>query len=322
VRLDQLGEWGFIDRLRTFAGKESGAFSDDCAVIAAGDGCRMLVTTDALIGGVHFDAALMSWRDIGYRALAASLSDLASSGASGPVRYVVAFGAPGDFAVEDALELYAGMADLGGVTGAALVGGDTAQAALPFVSITAFAQVERPLLRGDARPGASVYVSGTLGEAAAGLARLRRGAPPEAAGRFLRPMPRLALGEALSRLGAGACADVSDGLYPELQAICKASGVGMVIDEEDLPLVPGVPTDEALRYAYGGGEDFELVFTAGSGFDVSAAAAAGGVSLRRIGEVTDPRGGLRVRRGGRLEPLVADGYQHFSGGEGQRTASR
>ncbi len=316
MRLDQLGEWGLIDRLRAFAAKEGCGFSDDCAVIEAGDGCRLLVTTDALIGGVHFDPVLMSWRDIGYRALAASLSDLASSGASGDLRYVVALGAPGDFAAEDVLEIYAGMAELGAATGAGLVGGDTVRSALVFISITAFAQVDRPLLRGGAGRGERVYVSGMLGEAAAGLGRLRRGEGPAAAQRFLRPMPRVALGKALADLGAGACVDVSDGLFPELQAICKASGVGMVIDEDALPLAPGVPTDEALRYAYGGGEDFELVFTAGSGFDIAAATAAGGVSLRQIGEVADQAQGLLVRRGGRLQPLVARGYQHFSGGEG------
>ncbi len=111
VRLDDLGEWGLIERLRRFAAPEGGGFADDCALIAAG-GARLLVTTDALVGGVHFDPAFMSWRDIGYRALAASLSDLAASGASAGARYVVALGAPGHLRAEEVEELYAGMAEL------------------------------------------------------------------------------------------------------------------------------------------------------------------------------------------------------------------
>ncbi|MDA8346895.1 MAG: thiamine-phosphate kinase [Thermaerobacter sp.] len=314
MRVDALGEWGLIERLRQYAAPEGMGFRDDCAVIQAGGGAQMLVTTDALVGGVHFDPALMSWRDIGYRSLAASISDLASSGACGEARYVVALGVPGQLRVEEIEEIYAGMADLGEQTGAGLIGGDTVESAVPFISITAFAPVERPLLRGAAEIGHQVYVSGTLGASAAGLQRLLRGEPPEQAQRFLRPLPRVALGAALARLGAGACDDVSDGLFPELQAIAKASGVGIRIDESALPLEPGVPRDEALRYAYDGGEDFELLFTAGPDFDL-AAAAKSGVRLCRIGEVTQAASGLEVRREGRLEPLVGRGYQHFSGGD-------
>ncbi len=313
MRLDELGEWGLIDRLKRFASPEGGGLRDDCAVVESAGG-RMLVTTDALVGGVHFDAAFMSWRDIGYRSLAASVSDLAASGAQGACRYVVALGAPGHLRVEEIEEIYAGMAELGRETGASLVGGDTVQSAVAFLSITAFAPVERPLLRAGAAQGEGVYASGTLGAAAAGLARLLRGEPPETAERFLRPLPRVALGAALARAGAGACADVSDGLYPELLAISSASNVGIIVDEAALPLVPDVPTDEALRYAYGGGEDFELVFTAGDAVDLASLATTG-VPMRRIGEVTGGEPGVRVRRGGRVEPLVARGYQHFGGGD-------
>lgn len=312
MRVDALGEWGLIERLRRYASPEAMGLSDDCAVLDAGPGAKMLVTTDALVFGVHFDPAFMSWRDIGYRSLAASLSDLASSGASGPARYVVALGAPGSLRVQEVEDLYAGMAELGRETGAGLIGGDTVEAAIPFVSITAFAPVERPLLRGGATSGEGVYVSGVLGAAKAGLERLLHGAPPGEAQRFLRPLPRVSLGAALARLGAGACDDVSDGLYPELAAIAGASSVGILIDEDALPVVPDVPREEALRYAYGGGEDFELVFTAGAGFDLPAAQAAAGTELRRIGEVTGAPG-LTVRRGGRVEPLQAEGYQHFRG---------
>lgn len=240
MRIDAIGERGLIARLRRFAGPAGLDFGDDCALLDLGP-LRLAVTTDALCEGVHFDPAVMRYRDIGFRALAASLSDLAATGAGEGARYVVALGLPGDFRVDDALEIYEGMAELGRETGAELVGGDTVASERVFLSITAFAAAPRPLLRSAARPGQALFVSGQLGAAAAGLAALRRGAGHEAAERFLRPRPRLLLGQALGRLGAGACADVSDGLAAELWAIAAASGVGLLVDEEALPLCAGVP---------------------------------------------------------------------------------
>ncbi len=314
MRLRDVGEGRFIEGLRQFAGSEGLGLLDDCALLQP-MGPKMLVSTDAMVAGVHFDPAFMSWRDIGFRALAGALSDLAASGADGPARYTVAAGLPADFSLEDAQELYLGMRECASACGAELAGGDTVFAPTPFVSLTVFAATSRPVTRSGACPGDVVYCSGTLGLAARGLELARQGGTGPAVDRFLRPLPRLELGRVLSLVGATACADVSDGLYPELKAIAEASSVGVEVDEGALPLVGDVPRSTALRYAYGGGEDYELVFT-GPGDLLERIARMGGDIPRctAIGLVQGRASGLRVRRGKTVEPLAASGYDHFGGG--------
>ena len=314
MRLRDVGEVRFIEGLRQFAGPDALGLLDDCALLQP-MGPKMLVSTDAMVAGVHFDPAFMSWRDIGFRALAGALSDLAASGAYGPSRYTVAAWLPADFSLQDARELYLGMRECASSCGAELAGGDTVFAPTLFVSLTVFAAASRPVTRSGASPGDVVYCSGTLGLAARGLELARQGGTGRAVDRFLRPLPRLELGRALSLVGATACADVSDGLYPELKAIAEASSVGIEVDEGALPVVDDVPRSTALRYAYGGGEDYELVFT-GPGDLLERIARMGGDMPRctAIGRVQSRARGLSVRRGGTVEPLAASGYDHFGGG--------
>lgn len=314
MRLSDVGEWGLIARLRPFAGAEALGFADDCALLQP-MGPQMLVSTDAMVAGVHFDPAFMAWRDIGWRALAGALSDLAASGASGDARYTVAIGMPEDFRVEDALAIYEGLSGCAESTGAALAGGDTVASRQVFIAVTVFASTRRALLRQGAGVGDRLYCSGVLGAGAFGLEQARRGAAGAALDRFLRPTPRLALGRALSEAGATACVDVSDGLYMELKAIADASGVGIEVDEAALPVVADVPRDRALRYAYGGGEDYELVFTGPDDLLERIAAVETGVSCTAIGRVREAAAGLAVRRQGRSETLAPSGYSHFGGGD-------
>lgn len=314
MRLRDVGEFGLIERLRAFAGPEGLGFADDCALTGPMEP-RMLVSSDAMVAGVHFDASFMAFRDIGFRALAGALSDLAASGASGAARYSVAIGLPEDFSLEDALEIYRGMGACAKACGAQLTGGDTVASPTVFLALTVFAAASRPLFRSGARPGERIYCSGTLGASARGLELAREGKDGPELARFLRPLPRLSLGRRLSELGAGACADVSDGLYPELKAIADASGVGIEVDEEALPVVGDIPRSLALRYAYGGGEDYELVFTGPD--DLLERIGDQGGELppcTAIGRVRERGAGLTVRRQEVIEPLAPSGYSHFSGG--------
>ena len=315
MRLRDIGEWALIERIREFAGAEGLGLFDDCAVLEPPPG-RLLVSTDAMVEGVHFDAALMSWHDVGYRALAGALSDLAASGGERPARYLVALGLPGEFLVEDAVAIYRGMHLCAERAGAQLAGGDTVEAPVAVLGLTVLAPVERPLLRSGAREGDLVFASGTLGRSARGLELLRAGGAGPEIEAFLHPLPRLALGSALAHLGATACADVSDGLYPELKAIAEASGVGIEVAEGDLPVCDKIPRSLALRYAYGGGEDYELVFTAPPDLaaDVLRLRAEHG-PIACIGVVRPRAQGLTVRRDGASEPLAASGYTHFARGE-------
>ena len=314
MRLRDVGEWGLIERLRAFAGSGGLDFTDDCAFLPP-MGPGMLVSSDVMVAGVHFDPSFMAWRDIGFRALAGALSDLAASGASDAARYTVSIGLPEEFELEDALEIYEGMRAVGKACDAQLAGGDTVASPTVFIAVSVFAATRRPLLRSNAQPGERLYCSGTLGAAARGLELARVGGQGPALERFLRPLPRMRLGRLLSDLGAGACVDVSDGLFPELKAMADASRVGIELDEDALPLVDDIPRSLALRYAYGGGEDYELVFSGpddllqrlpGRDADLPPCTA--------IGRIREHGAGLTVRRAGALEPMAPAGYSHFSGG--------
>lgn len=296
---------------------------DDAAVLSV-DG-RIAVTVDTLVEGVHFlpDAPPDS---IGHRALAVSLSDLAAMGARPRWATLALTLSDADAAwLESFARGFFGLADRHGVT---LVGGNLTRGPLAItVEATGdFPGGTSPLTRGGARSGDDVYVTGTLGDAAGGLERLsvrggssaegRREAGPDAAlvERYLRPTPRVDAGRALAGL-ATAAIDLSDGLASDLAHICDASGCGAEIDVEALPLsaalVAAFGTDEGLRLALSGGDDYELCFTAppDARARIADALAACGTPVRRIGRITD-RKGIDWRRGGQsISPQA--GYLHF-----------
>jgi len=203
---------------------------DDAAQI---DG--LVVTQDALVEGVHFRFDLIDWRELGYRAAAVNLSDLAASGAE-PIALVVSLAAP---SLDGAVELYEGIAE----AGVPVHGGDTTRAESVMLSITALGRSERVPGRSGARPGDLLVVTGPLGAAGAAFRE----------GRLARPPIRLAEGRRLARV-AHAMLDVSDGLGPDAGHIAERSGVRIVIDVGAVPLAPGASAAD-LEF----GEDYELL---------------------------------------------------------------
>jgi thiamine-monophosphate kinase len=252
---------------------------DDAAVLSrpAGEIC---VTVDAVVEGVHFRRPSSSLPDVGHKALAVNLSDVAAMGAR-PRWALVALGVPRGFSLREARALGAGCGVLARKTGTALVGGNVTRAPGLSVTVTVGGEIGRrgPLLRSGARPGDVVWLSGTLGDARLGLALLERGAGVQARrlqhrprlcrmaiDRQRRPSPRLELGAALPGI-ASACIDLSDGLVQDAGHLAAASGVALHLAGDALPCSAAVITAfpdpvERIRFAATGGEDYELLFTA------------------------------------------------------------
>lgn len=232
---------------------------DDCAVLPAQG--RSCVTTDALVEGVHFTRRTFSFEDIGHKALAVNLSDLAAMAAR-PTWFTVALGLPEDVSTADVVRLGKGMSALARVHGAKLVGGNVTRSPQLTLTLTVSGALERaPLLRSGAKPDDVLFVSGPLGDAAAGL---RRRAPKVLLRAQQRPAPHLAFAAAAQPL-VHAAIDVSDGLAQDLTHVCKASGVGADLFSERLPLSTSLlrfAGDDALELALRGGEDYVLLVAA------------------------------------------------------------
>jgi thiamine-monophosphate kinase len=232
MRLSELGELGLLAELERRG--LARAIENDAAQLADG----LVVTQDALVEGVHFRLDWISWRDLGFRAAAVNLSDLAASGAD-PDGLIVTLAAPPEAAVEDVLALYEGIAE----TGVPVLGGDTSRAERLVLSVTALGRSERVPGRGGARPGDLLVVTGPLGAAGAAFRE----------GRYVRPPLRLEEGRRLAR-HAHALLDVSDGLGRDAGHIAARSGVRCVIDLARVPLAPGATVADL-----GFGEDYELL---------------------------------------------------------------
>jgi thiamine-monophosphate kinase len=242
---------------------------DDACVLAGG----LVASTDMLVDGVHFDAACMPAADIGHRAAAASLSDMAAMGAE-PVCLLAAFGIPAGFTA--AVELAAGMAE----HGVALAGGDLSRSPVLVISVTALGRAERPVLRSGGRPGDLLVVTGTLGGQAAG-------------GYAGRVTPRLAEGRALAAV-ATAMLDLSDGIATDVRRLAAASGTGAVVELERLPRGLGATVEQAAT----GGEDYELLAAVPDGVPIPVDVTVVG-RLTGTGEVLllDGAGAARALRG-------------------------
>jgi thiamine-monophosphate kinase len=280
-------------------------------------GHRLVVTTDVLVEGLDFTAALSEPEDWGWKAVVANLSDLAAMAAE--ARWLVlALTVPDPTPVAMLERVYAGVGEACRAFGVALVGGDISAGPALSMAVTALGETERPVPRSGARPGDRLAVSGPLGAAAAGLALLQSGDPAAAGllGRFpglaaahRRPQPALAMGLALARAGATAMIDVSDGLAGDALHLAEASGVGIEVHDAAVPLAPGVAEAAALlgrdplELAIGGGEDFVLAAA------LPRAADLGGVL--DCGRFTaDSSTRVRVTRGGPV-PLAGLAWDHF-----------
>jgi thiamine-monophosphate kinase len=331
-----VGEFGLIDRLvaalppeaRASGGDVITAAGDDAAVLRVPPGEVQVVTTDAMIEGIHFRLDWIDWESLGHRSLAVNLSDIAAMGAL-PTVAVVTLGLRGDEAVADLETMYRGMGALARRHGAVVVGGDIVRVVGErLISVTAMGRARegRVLLRSGARPGDAIGITGTIGAAAAGLEILRD--PASFAGRatadrlvraHLRPEPRVDAGQLLVEAGATAAMDLSDGLAGDLPKIMAASGVSAEVAIDRLPVIAAVRAlfpDRWRELALRGGEDFELLFTiAPDRWEALAEAAeARNITVTRVGMVLEaaesPELWLIAPDGAR-ERLPLGAFDHF-----------
>lgn len=297
---------------------------DDACLLPQG---RYALSTDTLVEGVDFEREWAPPQALGYKAMAANLSDLAAMGAS-PCYFLMSLGLPAgcpDDYVEGLLE---GMKALSESEGVGLCGGDLSRSPGGlFVTLTvAGSQASPPLLRSGGRPGDALYVSAAIGGPAEALELFRAGErlqtfdaarPPEDEAalldRFYRPPSQTALGLFLAQgAAASACLDISDGLQRDLARLCEASGCGAEIRAEAVPMEPFLRAggEAALRRALRGGEEQVLLFSVppGKGTLLEGAPAR----LYRIGLLTDGHDRVLVWRDGRREELPAEGFDHFA----------
>ena len=298
---------------------------DDAAVWQPSRSNRSVVTSDALVEGVHFRLDTMGLEDAGWRAMASNLSDLAAMG-SRPILATVNLGIPPGTGNDDVFTLYRGMLAVASQHGCTIAGGDITRAPQWIVSITAVGEVRPSNVkgRGGARRGDVVAVTGPLGASRAGLhlADNVNVLPAELADQALaahrRPAPRVAEGQFLAASGhVHAMMDISDGLSTDLNRMCERSGCAAVVDE-----VPVAPSAQALArvrgedpqaYALAGGEDYELLVAVNArafGYLSSRFRKRFGRPLSAVGQLREGTG-LFTRKGGREEPLAPTGWDHL-----------
>ena len=310
---------------------------DDCAVLEPASGSLLLATTDLLIEDVHFRRRWAAPTDIGWKALAVNVSDIAAMGGR-PRWGLIALACPDAVTVEEAEGFYAGVQALATEHDVVIVGGDTC--ASPggwIVNVTLLGEAVRaPLLRSTARAGDVIAVTGSLGRSAAGLALLEANPAPagvpgdaraDVTAAHLRPRPRtregLWLGEAG---GVTAMIDLSDGLATDLGHLCEESAVGARVDLARIPVDGSVREvaralgRDAVRWATGGGEDYELLLTcAPDALDRLAGglARATGTALTAVGEMMPAADGIRYLDACGEAVSVGPGFEHFVTGRGR-----
>jgi thiamine-monophosphate kinase len=325
-----VSEFDLIEVIRARTAQSRGdvvlGIGDDAALLKPPAGQQLVACTDTLVSGVHFPQGTAP-QDIGWKSLAVNLSDLAAMAAT-PAWAMLALTLP--YADKRFVEAFAeGFAQVARAHAVSLIGGDTTQGPLSVtVSAFGFLPEGRALLRSGARVGDAVFVTGTLGDAAAALRLIQDAglgtrdpaneqARSELAARLNRPEPRIAAGLALRDV-ASACIDVSDGLLADLGHICEASGLGAIVEADALPLSSAMlalfEVDERRAFALSGGDDYELCFTASvdRADRIAADFARLGFGAARIGRiVAEP--GVRVRdANGKVVEPPRRGWQHFA----------
>jgi thiamine-monophosphate kinase len=324
-------ELELIAELRSVLGSDDPrvvrGLGDDAAVVR-GRG-YVVTSVDTMVEGVHFRTGELSGSEIGHRALAGALSDLAAMGAPAGEAYL-ALGLPAGTELEGARALISGASALAHELGVTIAGGDVTAAPALIVSFTVVGWVEDPgelAGRDGARPGDLVGVTGTLGGAAAGLAVVEGRVPelPDALAaqlreRYARPRPRLLEGRALALGGASAMLDISDGMATDVGHIADASARSIVVSAAALPLAAGVAevaralNQDPAEFAARGGEDYELCFCAAPAtrpaLESALAALNSDVSITWIGEVTDAHAAQATILDASGAALPASGYEH------------
>jgi len=330
MKVSELGEFGLIDLLAKMVHEQMApsqqliiGIGDDAAAWH-GNALTQLATVDSFIQDIHFSLAITPWKELGWKALAINLSDIAAMGGV-PGYALVSLALPDHTEVDDVTALYQGMIELAQQFGVAIVGGDTNSAPLVAINITILGSARSEsniLTRSAARAGDRVAVTGYLGAAAAGWEMLTQELQfdPEATAGLkracLHPYPRIAEGQLLVDQGVKTAIDISDGLISDLGHICKASQVGARIEVERVPIEPAVKAnfgDRALELALSGGEDYELLFTASTKV-IDKIRATASCPITVIGEIVADKTGriTLVDRQGNPFRLDKKGWEHFT----------
>lgn len=328
MTLKEIGEFGFIKKISRGClirpDNIIKAIGDDAAAFTTAPDQLSLITTDLLVERVHFLRAAISGFDLGYKSLAVNLSDIAAMG--GTPRYALAsLGLPSDTDVDNVTDLYRGMTELGNLFNVAIIGGNISDSVIVFVSTTVFgnaAEQSKVLTRSAATAGERIAVTGSLGAAAAGLEILKQKTPLEdetgnsLRQAFSRPQPRIAEGQLLAEQGVKAAIDISDGLIADLRHLCKASHVGARIETSRIPIHPAARKafgDSSLELSLSGGEDYELLFTAGSDV-IDRVKVKASIPVTVIGQITADKTGKVVLFNKKGEPYnpAGMGWQHFA----------
>ena len=278
-----------------------------------------MLSSDLAIEGVHFRREWLTFPEIGYRAVASAMSDLAAMAAR-PVGVLVSLALPGADAAESGPAIQEGIREACGLCGAALLGGDVTASPGPLVlDVMVVGSAEQPITRRGARPGDELWVTGVLGGAAGAVATWEAHGDPDPSLRsaLARPVPRIAeAGWLADDAGVTAMIDLSDGLAGDARHMAAASGVGMVIEETLIPTHPGLTGDLATTLALTGGEDYELCVSVPAGrLGPLADDFEGrfGVRLTRVGRVVEGDGMSLLRPGATSpEPLTGSGFDHFT----------
>ena len=322
-----MAEFALIDRIAERSASRNDVLvgiGDDAAVLAVPAAHQLVISTDTLIDGVHFPHGTAA-ADIGWKALAVNLSDLAAMGAT-PAWASLALTLPeadADF-VDGFMDGFGALAAQHRV---ALIGGDTTRGALSItITVHGFVPEDKALLRNGARAGDVVFVTGTIGDAAAGLRLLRSSAGhldddseqqhAKLIARLLRPTPQIAAGQILRGL-ASACIDISDGLLADLAHVARRSGVAIEIDAPKLPASSALYNqfrgDERMALQLGGGDDYELAFTVPSAHAdaVTRDLSKLGCGVTRIGRVNEGSGIRAIDANGEEFTVQNGGWDSF-----------
>lgn len=328
MRLSDVGEFGLIDIIKenTIYDEKTVrcGIGDDAAVLNPSRNMIQLATSDMLVEGVHFSMGTITPWQLGFKALAVNLSDIAAMGGI-PRHALVSVALPNHTSVSFVEQFYAGMKELAMKYAVNIVGGDTVSSPCQMViNVTVLGEIEpdRVIYRSGAQVGDQIVVSGTLGDSAGGLQilldQLKFSGGDPLLKAHLTPEPQIRLGRICSRYHVHALNDISDGLASEINEICRASGCGAIIYEKKLPFSGELAALAAqtkrvvYEYALYGGEDYQLVFTAPPETARKIMTANVQIKLTIVGEIVAKEHNVTlVKERGDHIPLLPRGYNHF-----------
>ncbi len=326
MKISDINEFELIELIKKTIGNEPalmlGIGDDTCVWTSPSH--EMLATTDSLIEGVHFEPDQISWHNLGYKALAVNLSDVAAMAGTGSVA-LVSLALPGNVRTDDVVSFYKGMLELARKTGIAIGGGNISRSPIINITVTLIGTAGpsgRVLKRSGARAGDLIAVTGFPGSSAAGRAILagkhktREELAAPLLDAFLRPAPLVTEAAICARLGASAAIDISDGLLADLRHLLIASNIGAIINTGELPLIPllkaGFSHRQALEMALSGGEDYQLLFTAGAK-EMEGILRAISSTISVIGTITKTEAGTVefTENSELIKKLNLTGWRHF-----------